>query len=56
MKSSLDIIVSVSITAVLALLFVLSIGASWYRYVVHENFKVFLTEKEAPDRFDLSTY
>jgi hypothetical protein len=42
--------------AIFITLFAASIGLSWYRYVVKEDFRYFLTEEDTPDRFDLSTY
>lgn len=34
----------------------ISIGVSWYRYVVKEDFVYFITEEETPGQFDLNTY
>lgn len=56
MTLTVDRVVNVILTVLLVALFILSVAASWYRYVEKEQFRYFLTEEEAPARFDLSTY
>lgn len=56
MKPKIETVVNVMITAIILILFIFSISASWYRYIANENFRYFLTAEEAPDRLDFSTY
>jgi hypothetical protein len=53
---SFDKLINYILLAIFIVLFIASISLTWYRYVVREDFRYFLTEEETPDRFDLSTY
>ena len=41
---------------ILFVLVVLSLAATYYRYIVKKDFVYFTTEESIPDRFDLSSY
>lgn len=41
---------------ILAVVILLSIVVSFYRYIVKEDFVYFTTEEDIPDRFNLNSY
>ena len=51
-----DKFINYFLISIFVVLFIASVSLSWYRYVVREDFRYFLTEEQTPDRFDLSTY
>jgi hypothetical protein len=46
----------VTFLAVIFILFILSVGAAYHRYMVQQDFVYFSTEDQIPDQFSLSAY
>lgn len=52
----LDKIITIFLVTSITGLVILSIAASWYRYVEWGQFRYFVTEEEIPDRLDVANY